>query len=145
MPRTDTRDHIEPGEEHEAVPAATITLDPPTTTSAADGELTFQRCLWCGTAAYRRSSCRACGSMAFRREPSTGCGVVVRRNGPVPHRTWFVAMDEGFTLVCQVTRSARVTVGVGARVSVVRGVALQGRGMPVVEPADEEPTPERWW
>lgn len=144
MLQTDTREHTESGEDHEAATAATTAPAMPTT-PAVCGELLFQRCLWCGTPAYRRSFCRACGSMAFTREHSTGAGVVVRRNGPVPHNTWFVAMNEGFTLVCQVTGTAPVAVAVGSRVSVVRAVAPQRQGLPVVELTHPAPHSERWW
>lgn len=136
MLHTDTREHTGFVEDHEAATAAT---DAP----AVCRELLFQRCLWCGTAAYRRSFCRACGSMAFKRERSEGSGVVVRRNGHAPHHTWFVAMDEGFNLLCQVTGTARVAVG--ARVSVVRSVAPLGRGLPLVELTHPAPPLECWW
>jgi uncharacterized OB-fold protein len=106
-------------------------------------ELFFQRCLWCGTPAYRRSYCRACGSMAFGRERSAGAGVVVRRNGQVQQNTWFVAMDEGFNLLCQVTGTAPIVVAVGARVTVVRAVASLGEGIPVVELTDSTPPLQR--
>ncbi|MDN0201143.1 hypothetical protein [Streptomyces sp. S.PNR 29] len=131
MLQTDTREHTDPGEERETAAAAT--------------DLLFHRCLWCGTPAYRRSFCRACGSMAFKGERSAGAGVVVRRNGPSTQNTWFVAMDEGFTLVCQVTRTAPVAVAVGARVKVVRAVAHLGQGFPVVELTSPAPPSERWW
>lgn len=123
MLQTDTREHTEFREDH-------------------DGELLFQRCLWCGTPAYRRSFCRACGCMAFERERSAGTGVIVRRNGPAPHNTWLVAMNEGFTLVCQVTGTAPVTVG--ARVRVVRAVAPLGQGLPTVELTPSAPPVEPW-
>ncbi|WP_326575293.1 zinc ribbon domain-containing protein [Streptomyces sp. NBC_00481] len=161
MLRTDTLEDTELGDDHETaavaatVPAATVpaTIAPATTapattvpaapTAPADrGELLFQRCLWCGTPAYRRSFCRACGSVAFRRERSAGDGVVVRRHGQVPHHTWFVAMNEGFNLLCQATDAAPVAVG--SRVSVVRDIAPLGQGLPVVEPT-RPPTPDRWW
>ncbi|ULR55620.1 hypothetical protein [Streptomyces deccanensis] len=109
---------------------------------AEHDELFFQRCLWCATPAYRRSFCRACGSMTFRRERSAGDGIVVRRHGQVPHHTWFVAMNEGFNLLCRTTDMASVTVG--SRVSVVRAVAPLGQGLPVVEPT-RPPTSERRW
>lgn len=108
-------------------------------------ELLFQRCLWCGTPAFRRSYCRACGSRAFTRERSEGSGVVVRRHGHVPHHTWFVVMDEGFTLLCQVTGTAPVAVTVGARVSVVRSGASLDQGLPLVELTHPAPPLERWW
>ncbi|MGI5430681.1 Zn-ribbon domain-containing OB-fold protein [Streptomyces sp. CA-179760] len=107
--------------------------------------LLFQRCLWCGTPAYRRSYCRACGAVAFRRESSAGAGVVVRRNGQVQQNTWFVAMDEGFNLLCQVTGTAPVVVAVGARVTVVRGVAPNGQGLPVVELGHPATLLRQWW
>jgi uncharacterized protein len=144
MLQTDTREHIEIREDHEAAAAATIAPATPTA-PAVCGELIFQRCLWCGTPAYRRSFCRACGSMAFTRERGSGVGVVVRRNGPAPHNTWFVAMDEGFTLVCQVTRTAPVAVSVGAKVKVVQAVAPHCQGLPVVELTQPAPPLERWW
>ncbi|MFF4258253.1 zinc ribbon domain-containing protein [Streptomyces sp. NPDC001663] len=110
------------------------------------GELTFQRCLWCGTPDYRRSFCRACGSRAFAPERSAGVGVIVRRYGhTAPHNTWFVAMDEGFKLVCEVTSTASVAVAIGARVRVVRAVAPVGQGLPVVELTRPAPPLERWW
>ncbi|WP_217575837.1 Zn-ribbon domain-containing OB-fold protein [Streptomyces sp. GbtcB7] len=144
MLQTDTREHIEFREDHEAATAATTAPAGPAA-SAVGGELLFQRCLWCGTPAYRRSFCRACGSTAFKRERSTGAGVIVRRNGPAPHNTWFVAMEEGFTLVCQVTGTAPVAVAVGARVSAVRAVAPLGQGLPVVELTHSASPMERWW
>ncbi|GCB43984.1 Zn-ribbon domain-containing OB-fold protein [Streptomyces sp. NL15-2K] len=129
MLQTDTRDHTEFREQDEG------------------GGLIFQRCLWCGcgTPAYRRSYCRACGSRALKRERSPGAGVVVRRNGPVPHNTWFVAMDEGFTLVCQITRTAPIVVSVGARVKVVQAVDPDCQGLPVVELTLPAAPLERWW
>ncbi|MEI5525956.1 hypothetical protein WB401_25540 [Streptomyces brasiliscabiei] len=144
MLQTDIREDTELGEEHEAAAAATTA---PAMRSAPDapaehGDLFFQRCLWCGTPAYRRSFCRACGSVAFRRERSAGDGIVLRRHGQVPHHTWFVAMNEGFNLLCRTTDMASVTVG--SRVSVVRAVAPLGQGLPVVEPT-RPPTSERRW
>jgi hypothetical protein len=144
MLQTDTREHTEFGEDREA--ATAVATEPAAPAApAVCGELSFQRCLWCGTPAFRRSFCRACGSMAFKRERSAGAGVVVRRNGPSTHNTWFVAMDEGFTLVCQVTNTAPVAVAVGARVSVVRALAHLGQGLPVVELTSPAPPSERWW
>ncbi|WP_371582500.1 zinc ribbon domain-containing protein [Streptomyces sp. NBC_01314] len=146
MFQTGTLEDTELSEDHEA--AVTATTAPATTapakpnTPADRGELFFQRCLWCGTPAYRRSFCRACGAMAFQRERSEGAGVVVRRHGQVPHNTWFVAMNEGFNLLCQATGTALVAVG--SRVSVVRTVAPLGQGLPVVEPT-RPPTSERRW
>jgi hypothetical protein len=136
---TDTREHTESGEDHKAATAATAAPDAP----AVCRELLFQRCLWCGTPAYRRSFCRACGSMAFQRERSEGSGVVVRRNGAAPHDTCFVAMDEGFNLLCRITGVARVAVG--ARVRVVRSVAPVGQGLPLVELTRPAPPSDRWW
>ncbi len=144
MLQTDTREHTEFREDQKAATAAS-TVPALQSAPAVGHELFFQRCLWCGTPAYRRSFCRACGSMAFKRERSAGAGVVVRRNGPAPHNTWFVAMDEGFTLVCQVTRTAPVAVAVGARVSVVQGLGPFGQGLPVVELSAPAPPLERWW
>jgi hypothetical protein len=130
-------------EDHDAATAA-LTVPAVPAAPAVCGELLFHRCLWCGTPAYRRSFCRACGSMAFKPERSTGTGVVVRRNGAAPQNTWFVAMDEGFTLVCQVTGTAPVAVTVGVRVRVVQAVDTLGQGLPVVELARLQPPSERW-
>ncbi|MEU0073743.1 hypothetical protein ABZ027_29970 [Streptomyces sp. NPDC006332] len=143
MLQTDTREHTE----FEDGPGATATTAAPGSPNVPDAchELLFQRCLWCGTPAYRRSFCRACGSMAFTRERSEGAGVVVRRNGHAPHHTWFVAMDEGFNLLCQITDTAPAAVLVGARVSVVRSVGPLGQGLPLVELTHPAPPPERWW
>ncbi|CAM5252488.1 zinc ribbon domain-containing protein [Streptomyces aurantiogriseus] len=144
MLQTDIREQTELREDHDAATAATP--GPASPTAPADGDaLLFQRCRWCGTPAYRRSFCRACGSMAFAQERSSGTGVVVRRNGPSPHNTWFVAMDEGFTLICQVTGAAPVAVAVGAKVRVVRAGAPLGQGLPVVELTRREPPAEPWW
>src|SRR5215207_1783719 len=109
MLQTDTREHTDVTDDHE-VTATTMTTAAVATPGApvVCRELLFQRCLWCGTPAYRRSFCRACGSTAFKRERSEGSGVVVRRYGHVPHNTWFVAMDEGFNLLCQVTGTAPI-------------------------------------
>ncbi|MGW6907698.1 hypothetical protein [Streptomyces sp. NPDC054940] len=149
MLRTDIREPAELREDREAAAAATIppaTTAPVTPNTPADcRELLFQRCLWCGTPAYRRSFCRACGSTAFKRERSTGAGVLVRRIGQTPLNTWFVAMDEGFTLVCQVTRTAPVVVAVGARVRVVRAVAPLDQGLPLIELTYRATALERWW
>ncbi|MGW1024897.1 hypothetical protein ACWD4J_14540 [Streptomyces sp. NPDC002577] len=141
MFQTDTREHTGFGEGCAAATAGTTTPPVP----AVCGELFFQRCLWCGTADYRRSFCRACGSMAFNRERSAGAGVVVRRNGHAQQNTWFVAMDEGFNLLCQITVTAPVVAAVGARVRVVRAVAPPGRGLPVVELTHPAPLSQRWW
>ncbi|MEU6180164.1 hypothetical protein [Streptomyces coeruleorubidus] len=72
-------------------------------------------------------------------------GVVVRRNGQTQHNTWFVAMDEGFNLLCQVVGTAPVVVAVGARVTVVRAVAPHGQGLPVVELTHPAPDSQQWW
>jgi hypothetical protein len=142
MLQTDTREHAEFREDHEADTVATPA--PAVPTAPADcGELIFQRCLWCGTPDYRRSFCRACGSTAFKRERSAGVGVVVRRSGHAPHHTWLVAMDEGFTLICHVT--ATIPVALGAKVRVVRAVAPLGQGLPVLELTYPAPPSERWW
>lgn len=144
MLQTDTREHTELREHPGATSAPTTATAVPTAPTGG-GELYFQRCLWCATPAYRRSYCRACGSTALKRECSKGNGVVVCRNGPAPHNTWLVAMDEGFTLVCQVTRTAPVAVAVGARVSVVRAVHAPRQGLPLVELTHPAPPLERWW
>ncbi|MFH8658216.1 Zn-ribbon domain-containing OB-fold protein [Streptomyces afghaniensis] len=143
MLHTDTRETTECGEREAA--AATTTAPAVPAAPAAGHELFFQRCLWCGTPAYRRSFCRACGSTAFRRECSAGAGAVVRRTGHAPHHTWFVAMDEGFNLLCQVTGTSPVVVGIGARVRVVRTDTSVGQGLPVVELTHPAISSERWW
>lgn len=149
MLRTDTRETAVSGEDREAAAAAKTppaTTAPTTPNTPADcSALLFQRCRWCGTPAYRRSFCRACGATAFERERSKGAGVLVRRIGQAPLNTWFVAMDEGFTLLCQVTRTAPVVVAVGARVRVVRAVAPLDQGLPLVELTHRATTWERWW
>ena len=142
MLQTDTREHTEFRDDHEAATAAT-TMPATPADPAGCGELLFQRCLWCGTPAYRRSFCRACGSTSFKRERSAGAGAVVRRNGSAPSHTWFVAMDEGFPLVCHVTGTTPVAIG--ARVRVVRAVAPLGQGLPVVELTHPRPPSECWW
>ncbi|MFF8394830.1 hypothetical protein [Streptomyces sp. NPDC016172] len=147
MLRTETREPVDLREDHEAAAAATApaTTAPLTPNTPADcGALLFQRCLWCGTPAYRRSFCRACGATAFKRERSTGAGILVRRIGQTPLNTWFVAMDEGFTLVCQVTSTAPVVVAVGARVRVVRAVAPLDQGLPIIELTYRATALERW-
>ncbi|MEU1474420.1 hypothetical protein [Streptomyces sp. NPDC005760] len=111
----------------------------------APGGLPFQSCRWCGTPAYRRSFCRACGSSAFKREHSRGAGALVRRIGQSPPHTWFVAMDEGFTLVCRLARAEATAVGVGARVRVVRAVAPREQGLPLVELTYPPTSLGRWW
>ncbi|MEU0428486.1 hypothetical protein ABZ235_33780 [Streptomyces canus] len=144
MLQTDSRGANEFRTGHDVPGAATTgTADP----SAPDvgGELLFQSCLWCGTAAYRRSFCRACGSTAFKRERSTGAGALVRRIGQSPLNTWFVAMDEGFTLVCQIARTEPAVAGVGARVRVVRAVSPREQGLPLVELTYRATHLERWW
>jgi uncharacterized OB-fold protein len=141
---TDSRERTEFRTDHgAAVPSMTVPAE--ASAPAARDELLFQSCLWCGTAAYRRSFCRACGSTAFKRERSTGAGVLVRRIGQSLLNTWFVAMDEGFTLVCQVTRAEPVVVAVGARVRVVRPVALREQGLPLVELTYRATSLERGW
>lgn len=112
---------------------------------ASREELVFQRCLWCGTPAYRRSFCRACGSTAFQREHSAGAGGLVRRVGHVPQNTWLVAMDEGFTVVCRITMTAPAVVAVGARVRVVRAAASPDQVHPLVELTYRATSSERWW
>lgn len=144
MLQTETREHAEFSDGHEAATTATATAAMVKTPTVCR-ELFFQRCLWCGTAAYRRSFCRTCGATAFTRERSEGFGVVVRRNGHAQLNTWFVAMDEGFNLLCQVTGTAPVAVGVGARVSVVRSVAPLGQGLPLVALTHPVSPVERWW
>ncbi|MEW2398144.1 zinc ribbon domain-containing protein [Streptomyces sp. NPDC046862] len=150
MVRSETFEPTLLREEHEA--AATVTTALAATAASAatiapnapvdSGQLLYQRCLWCGTPAYRRPFCRACGSMALQWERSAGVGAVLRRHGHVSHNTWFVAMDEGFNLLCQVTGTAQVVIG--SRVSVVRAVAPLGQGLPVVEPTRPSPPSERW-
>lgn len=143
MLQTESHEQAELAEDSEAsvfypTPAGTPTP------SAVSGELFFQRCLWCGTPAYRRSFCRACGATAFKPERSTGAGVLVRRIGQVPLNTWFVSIDEGFNLLCQVTRKEPVVVAVGARVRVVRAVAPLDQGLPLVELTYRATSLERW-
>lgn len=120
-----------------------VATDPPA--PEVRGDLFFQSCRWCGTPAYRRSFCRACGSTAFRREHSRGAGALVRRIGPSPLNTWQVAMDEGFTLVCQVAGAEVTVVGIGARVRVVRAVAPREQGLPLVELTYPPTSLGRWW
>ncbi|MBR8638240.1 hypothetical protein KEF29_00320 [Streptomyces tuirus] len=54
-------------------------------------------------------------------------------------------MDEGFTLLCQVTGTEPVVVAVGARVRVVRAVAPLDQGLPLVELTYRATSSERWW
>ncbi|WP_155589843.1 hypothetical protein [Streptomyces cavernae] len=54
-------------------------------------------------------------------------------------------MDEGFTLVCQVTGTEPAAVAVGARVSVVRAVDPHGQGLPVVQLTRPAPPSEHRW
>ncbi|MFG2728320.1 zinc ribbon domain-containing protein [Streptomyces canus] len=144
MLQTDSRGPNELRADHDVPAAATTgTADP--SALEARSELLFQSCLWCGTAAYRRSFCRACGSTAFKRERSTGAGVLVRRIGQSPLHTWFAAMDEGFTLVCQIAGTEPGVAGVGARVRVVRAVAPREQGLPLVELTYRATPLERWW
>ncbi len=144
MLQTATHEHTELGEDREAAAADTTPTGMPTVPAVCRA-LFFQRCLWCGTPDYRRSFCRACGSMAFKRERSAGEGVIVRRNGHAQHQTWFVAMDEGFNLLCQVEGTAPVVVAMGARVTVVRAAAPLGQGLTVVELTHPAPPAQRWW
>jgi len=143
MLQTETREHTGLGEAPAAAVAGVAPAGPPSL-ALVSRELFFQRCRWCGTPAYRRSMCRACGAMAFSRERSAGLGVVVRRNGHAQLNTWFVAMDEGFNLLCQVTGTAPMIVAVGARVTVVRAVTPDDQGLPVVELAHPAQPSERW-
>ena len=144
MLQTATHEHTELGEDREAAAADTTPTGMPTVPAVCRA-LFFQRCLWCGTPDYRRSFCRACGSMAFKRERSAGEGVIVRRNGHAQHQTWFVAMDEGFNLLCQVTRTEPVVVAVGARVRVVRAVPPLDQGLPLVELTYRATSLDRGW
>ncbi|MFJ5304350.1 hypothetical protein [Streptomyces sp. NPDC088350] len=144
MLQTETRGHAECADGQESATAATATAAMSTAPTVCR-ELFFQRCLWCGTAANRRSFCRTCGATAFTRESSDGFGVVVRRSGHAQLNTWFVAMDEGFNLLCQVTGTAPVAVGAGSRVSVVRSVAPLGQGLPLVELTHPASPLARWW
>jgi uncharacterized OB-fold protein len=144
MLQTETHEHAELAEDSEASVVGAAPAGTPTP-SAVSRELFFQRCLWCGTPAYRRSFCRACGATAFKPERSTGAGVLVRRIGQVPLNTWFVAMDEGFNLLCQVTRTEPVVVAVGARVRVVRAVAPLDQGLPLIELIYRATSLERCW
>jgi uncharacterized OB-fold protein len=127
----------------EGAGAVATTADPPA--PEVRGELLFQSCRWCATPAYRRSFCRACGSTVFKWERSTGAGALVRRIGQSPLSTWLVAMDEGFTLVCQLARAETTVVGIGARVRVVRTVAPREQGLPLVEITYPPTSSERWW
>ncbi|WP_460062573.1 zinc ribbon domain-containing protein [Streptomyces sp. YKOK-I1] len=95
--------------------------------------LLFERCLWCGTASYRRSFCRTCGSAEFTTERSTGVGVVVRLYGPAHRNTVSVTMQEGFNVLCEFTGVSPLMLAVGARVTVVRAVATPEQGLPVME------------
>ncbi|MFJ5730791.1 PhlB family protein [Streptomyces paradoxus] len=144
MLRTESREHNKLREDTEAAALDMMsTAEPPPPAVCRD--LFFQRCLWCGTPAYRRSFCRACGATTFKRERSCGAGVLVRRIGQTPLNTWFVAMAEGFNLLCQVTGTEPVVVAVGARVRVVRGAAPRGQGFPLVELTCRATSLERWW
>ncbi|MDX3311581.1 Zn-ribbon domain-containing OB-fold protein [Streptomyces sp. NPDC054884] len=150
MLQTQTRAHDEPADGPEAVAVEATPADMPPDmpeAPAAGRELLFQRCRWCGTPGYRRFFCRACGSVAFVLERSAGLGVVVRRNGHAQHNTWFVAMDEGFNLLCRIVGTAPFVVAVGARVTAVRTVAPAGRGIPIVELTDPVPVQpsQSWW
>lgn len=144
MLQTQTREHADLADDCESAAVEATPAGMPTA-PATCRELFFQRCLWCGTPDYRRPLCRACGSVAFAPERSAGAGVVVRRNGHAQHNTWFVAMDEGFHLLCQVVGTAPVVVAVGARVTVVRAVAPLGKGLPVVELIHPDPPLRHWW
>ncbi|MER7192831.1 Zn-ribbon domain-containing OB-fold protein [Streptomyces flaveolus] len=65
--------------------------------------LCFQRCTWCGTAAYQRLLCPVCGGSDLRTECSEGVGVVrhttvVHRNTPAARNVSLVEMSEGFVV-----------------------------------------------
>ncbi|MFJ8487703.1 zinc ribbon domain-containing protein [Streptomyces sp. NPDC094038] len=144
MLQTQTRAHTERVDDPERAAVEATPAGMPAA-PATGRELFFQRCRWCGTPDYRRPFCRACGSVAFAPERSAGVGVVVRRNGNAQHNTWFVAMDEGFNLLCQVVGTVPAVVAVGVRVTVVLAVGPVGRGLPTVELTHPDQPSKHWW
>lgn len=65
MLQTETHEHAELAEDSEASVVGATPAGTPTPSAVSRG-LFFQRCLWCGTPAYRRSFCRACGATALK-------------------------------------------------------------------------------
>ncbi|MFI2367529.1 Zn-ribbon domain-containing OB-fold protein [Streptomyces sp. NPDC018833] len=83
------------------------------------GELYFQRCRWCRTAAFRRLLCPVCASTDLAWERSAGTGVVrhlavVGRNTGTPQVLAIIDMREGFWLRSRVIGVSPGTVRVGA-------------------------------
>ncbi|MEV4334632.1 OB-fold domain-containing protein [Streptomyces sp. NPDC049597] len=91
------------------------------------GELYFQRCRWCHTAAFRRLLCPVCASTDLAWERSAGTGVVrhltvVGRSTGNPRVLAIIDMREGFWL-----RSRVIGVSPGAvRVGAVVRLAVDG-------------------
>lgn len=91
------------------------------------GELYFQRCRWCRTAAFRRLLCPVCASTDLVWERSDGTGVVrhltvVGRSTGTPRVLAIIDMREGFWL-----RSRVIGVSPGAvRVGAVVRLAVDG-------------------
>lgn len=76
---------------------------------AEQAVLEYQRCRWCGTAAYRRLLCPTCASSEFEAARSDGVGIVTRP--PVSSLAdAAVQLSEGFTV------QARVLGALGGRV-----------------------------
>lgn len=86
------------------------------------GELYFQRCRWCHTAAYHRLLCPICASTDLDWERSSGSGLVrhttvVRRPNGALRTIAVIDMAEGFRLRATLAGVAPDTVRPGTTVS----------------------------
>ncbi|MDH6522769.1 putative OB-fold protein [Streptomyces sp. SAI-135] len=107
----------------------TLRLTPAATTGSVWAKdlsatrLYFQRCTWCGTAAYHRLLCPACRNTELRIELSEGTGTVrysrtLLRRGPSARNESLIELTEGFVVRARVM-GLSVGIPVGARVQLV--------------------------
>ena len=99
--------------------------------AAAEGKLLIKRCTTCSDAHYYpRTICPFCGSPATVWEASTGLGEIhtlstLRRGPSAPFTLAYVTLDDGPTMITNITDCDPDTLTIGQRVQ-LRFVASDG-------------------
>lgn len=99
--------------------------------AAANGQLLIKRCTACGEAHYYpRTICPFCGSSETVWETSAGLGEIytmstLRRGAHTPFTLAYVTLDEGPTMITNITDCDPDTLEIGQRVT-LRFVASDG-------------------
>ena len=111
--------------------------------AATEGRLLIKRCSACGDAHYYpRTICPFCGSPDTVWETSTGLGEIytlstLRRGPNAPFTLAYVTLDEGPTMITNITDCDHDTLAIGQRVRVRFAASEGGAPYPMFTPVGD--------